>query len=60
MCGCNGNVSRTGDQVVTSNQLAAQLAAAEAQQAAAMSEQNQRDSLVAALANAGGSASQSR
>lgn len=58
MCGCNGNVSRTGDQVVTSNQLAAQLAAAEAQQAAAMSEQNQRDSLVAALANSGSGTSE--
>jgi hypothetical protein len=53
MCGCNGNVTRTGDQVVTSNQLAARIAAAEAQQAAALSEQTSRDSLAAALVNSG-------
>lgn len=52
MCGCGGNVNR---EAVTSNQIAAQLAAAEAQQAAAMHAQVQRDnSLTAALANASG------
>jgi hypothetical protein len=52
MCGCSGNVTR-GGQVVTSNQLAAQLAAADAQLAAALSAQSDRDSLVAALVNSG-------
>lgn len=52
MCGCGGNVNR---EAVTSNQIAAQLAAAEAQQQAAMREQTLRDqSLTAAVANAGG------
>lgn len=50
MCGCSGNVTRTGDQVITSNQLAAQLAAAEAQRAALQAQQL-RDSLAAALVN---------
>lgn len=52
MCGCGGNVNR---EALTSNQVAAQLAAAEAQQANALREQSQRDdSLTAAVANANG------
>ena len=50
MCGCGGNVNRT---VMTSHEIAAQLAAAEAQQAA-MDEQNRaanERSLAAATAN---------
>jgi hypothetical protein len=50
MCGCGGNVNR---EAITSNQIAAQLAAAEAQQVNALREQTIRDdSLTAALANA--------
>jgi hypothetical protein len=55
MCGCGGNVTR---EVTTSQQLAAQLAAAEAIQVDAVQEQVSRDnSLVAALANANGTSS---
>jgi anthranilate phosphoribosyltransferase len=52
MCGCGGNVNR---EAVTSQQLAAQLAAAEEQRIAASGEEStSTDSLVAAVANASG------
>lgn len=55
MCACGSAGSVAGRTVVTSNMVAAQLAAAEAERMA-LEEQRTRDSLVAAMMNSGGTA----